>query len=108
MKRKQFIEAHGATCRNWTWSWSFVNHADRFVICGAWDKNTEGDRARILADNWEKRKGRRSPGYSQFIEHIRLIEQEGYELKTFLMIYSIELREWMQKVQLRSPGSHLS
>ncbi|MBZ6758337.1 HNH endonuclease, partial [Klebsiella grimontii] len=26
MNRKQFIQSRGATCRNWTWSWSFINH----------------------------------------------------------------------------------
>ncbi|MCW0312025.1 hypothetical protein NB694_001825 [Pantoea ananatis] len=26
MNRKQFIQSEGATCSNWTWSWSFVNH----------------------------------------------------------------------------------
>ncbi|MDU1358416.1 MAG: HNH endonuclease, partial [Enterobacter sp.] len=24
MNRKQFIQSRGATCRNWTWSWSFI------------------------------------------------------------------------------------
>src|SRR5687768_11323259 len=27
--RKQFIENLGATCANWNWSWSFVNHDEK-------------------------------------------------------------------------------
>lgn len=37
MNRKQFIQSRGATCRNWMWSWSFINHDEQFVIFGAWD-----------------------------------------------------------------------
>lgn len=89
LNRKQFLEAHGATCSNWTWSWSFINVAERTIIFGAWDKNHAGNRALILCDDWEiSRRGRKQPGYGQAREHIRLIEQEGYSLKTFPMIYS--------------------
>lgn len=35
-------------CRNWNWSWSFVNQSSRQVIFGAWDKDTPGGRAMIL------------------------------------------------------------
>ena len=91
MSRKNFIEAQGATCSNWNWSWSFVNHDQRFVIFGAWDTNTDGDSALILSETWIKNnRGRRNPGYNQSREHIRLVEEEGYELKTFPMIYSSE------------------
>lgn len=89
MNRKQFIESHGATCSNWTWSWSFVNAAERVVIFGAWDMYDDGSKALILSEDWEvSRKGRRQPGYVQSREHIRLIEEEGYHLKTFPMQYS--------------------
>ena len=40
--RRAFIESVGATCQNWQWSWSFVNHSERFVAFGAWDVNTMG------------------------------------------------------------------
>lgn len=87
--RKQFLEANGATCSNWTWSWSFVNHAEKVVIFGAWDAYEVGDRALILSEDWAiSRRGRRQPGYSQAREHIRLIEEGSYELKTFPMTYS--------------------
>jgi 5-methylcytosine-specific restriction protein A len=44
MSRKVFIESCGATCRNWQWSWSFVNESKRFVVFGVWDRrrNREG------------------------------------------------------------------
>ncbi len=31
MNRKQFIESQGATCKNWTWSWSFVNEKEKTI-----------------------------------------------------------------------------
>jgi 5-methylcytosine-specific restriction protein A len=90
MNRRRFIESLGATCRNWTWSWSFVNHKERFVIFGAWDINDEGNRALILREGWAtSRRGRKQPAYAQSLEHIRLIEEEGYRLKTFPMQYEL-------------------
>lgn len=89
VNRKQFLESQGATCRNWTWSWSFINEAEKVIIFGAWDKNSAGNRALILSEDWEiSRRGRRQPGYSQAREHIRLVEEEGFELKTFPMTYA--------------------
>jgi len=86
--RRQFIESQGATCKNWAWSWSFVNHEDKFVIFGAWDANTEGSRVLILEDSWAlSPKGARQRGYSQSREHIRLVEEGGYALRTFPMQY---------------------
>ena len=89
MNRKQFIKSHGATCDNWTWSWSFVNHNQRFVIFGAWDRFTNGKKEMILSEDWRiNRGGRQSPGYPQSREHIRLVEKDGYELYTFPMEYT--------------------
>jgi 5-methylcytosine-specific restriction protein A len=89
MNRKQFLESHGATCSNWTWSWSFIIETEKTIVFGAWDKNLAGNRALILNKDWAiSRRGRRQPGYGQAREHIRLIEQEGYHLKTFPMVYS--------------------
>jgi 5-methylcytosine-specific restriction enzyme A len=89
MNRKQFISSHGATCKNWTWSWSFVNTDQRFVIFGAWDIHVQESKVLILSTDWEiSRKGRLQAGYAQAREHIRLIEEEGYALKTFPMLYS--------------------
>lgn len=89
VNRKQFLESQGATCRNWTWSWSFINEAEKTIIFGAWDAFHAGNRALILSEDWEiSRRGRKQPGYGQAREHIRLVEEEGYKLMTFPMIYS--------------------
>ena len=86
MNRKAFIKSQGATCKNWTWSWSFINEAKRFIVFGAWDRLTDGKRAMILSEDWRANpKGRKSNGYDQSREHIRLIEEEGYRLMTFSM-----------------------
>lgn len=86
MNRKQFIESKGATCSNWNWSWSFVNHEDRVVIFGTWDYHAQPNSYLILADDWEfSGKGRRQAGYSQAVEHIALVRESGYALMTFTM-----------------------
>jgi len=88
MSRKQFVESQGATCKNWTWSWSFINEAEKFIIFGAWDIHENGNTTLILSEDWAtSRKGGKQPGYPQSREHIRLIEEEGYQLKTFPMEY---------------------
>ncbi len=87
MSRKQFIESQGATCKNWFWSWSFINEAKKFIIFGMWD--TRDESGEILCESWViSHKGKRSHGYPQSREHIRLIEEEGYLLKTFPMEYT--------------------
>jgi 5-methylcytosine-specific restriction protein A len=92
--RKAFIEAHGATCRNWTWSWSFVNESQRIVIFGAWDMHTTGNRSLILDEEWAiTPAGRRSPAYQQSRDHVRLVEEHGFELYTFPMKHSAELHD---------------
>lgn len=89
MNRKQFVESLGATCRNWRWSWSFVNESERFVVFGAWDRETAGAASRIFSEEWEtSRAGRRQPAYSESREHLRLVEEEGFRLYTFPMEYS--------------------
>lgn len=90
MSRKKFIESHGATCSNWNWSWSFVNHPKKFIIFGAWDVFADSGRGDMIFDDaWKTNyKGKKPPGYQQSREHIRLIEEEGYELFTFPMKYS--------------------
>jgi 5-methylcytosine-specific restriction protein A len=94
MNRKKFIESQRATCQNWTWSWSFVNSDEKVIIFGAWDKHTEGNTSLILSESWQRNdKGRKLPGYKESREHIRLIEEEGYQLKTYPMIFSDERRD---------------
>lgn len=84
MNRKQFIHSHGATCANWTWSWSFVNHADKLVIFGIWKHfDLQGD-GLILGKNWNvSPRGRKQPGYPQALEHLELVRDQGYRLYTF-------------------------
>ncbi|CAI4158223.1 HNH endonuclease [Alteromonas macleodii] len=91
MSRKKFMESHGATNRNDRYGWAFVNHADKVVIFGAWDVHTEPDRALIMSANWERNElGRKQNAYGEAIEYIRLVENEGYSLKTFPMILGEE------------------
>ncbi|MDP3536130.1 MAG: HNH endonuclease [Halomonas sp.] len=77
--RKKFIESKGATCKNWNWSWSFVNHAEKFVIFGLWDVHDDG---LILDEKWS------GPSKSQSMEHVRLVSEEGYQLKIFPMEFT--------------------
>ena len=88
MNRKRFIQSHGATCNNWTWSWSFVNHEKKMVIFGAWDSEQDLERSVILREEWQHNfNEKKQPGYSQAIEHIELVHQ-GYDLFTFGMVFS--------------------
>lgn len=91
--RKAFILSHGATCRNWTWSWSFVNEQDHKIIFGAWDINSQDGRTLLLSDAWEVEGGKRSLGYIQGLAHLRLIEEKGYQLYTFKIMHSDERQD---------------
>lgn len=94
MSRKSFILSHGATCKNWKWSWSFINAEKRIIIFGAWDKNTEGSLSLILDEAWAKNStGRKNPAYPEAREHIRFVEEDGYTLQTFPILFSDELQD---------------
>jgi predicted HNH restriction endonuclease len=84
MSRKQFILSHGATCKNWQNSWSFVNHDKRFVIFGEWQNRNKG---LIFSKDWKAKKktGRANHGFGESRENIRLVEEEGYKLFVFPM-----------------------
>lgn len=82
--RKAFIEAQGASCRNWRWSWSFVDHENKRVIFGAWSDNETPEGQIILEDQWRVHNGRIQPAYAESLEHIELI-RSGYRLLTFQM-----------------------
>ena len=86
--RQSYLEGLGFECRNWRNSWSFVNHEEKIVAFGAWVDQTNGNRSRILAEDWEvdSNSHRKNPGYSQGREHIRLIEENGYKLKLFRQV----------------------
>jgi 5-methylcytosine-specific restriction protein A len=94
MNRKTFIQSQGATCKNWTWSWAFVNHKEKIVIFGAWDIFKERTMYKIFSDEWVySNGGRKNPGYPEAKEYINLIVNQNYKLKIFLMIYSNVLRD---------------
>ena len=89
MTRKQFIEGNGATCKNWTWSWSFINENEKIIIFGSWDYTETGHMAIIFSYDWKyDDKNRKKAAYDQSLEHIRLIEEEGYQLKSFPIYHS--------------------
>ncbi len=95
MTRKQFITVQGATCKNWGWSWSFVNESERLVIFGLWKYYKDG---KILSENWQvSARDRKNAGYAQSREHIRLIEEMGYRLMTFPMKWSDAKRKHDKK-----------
>ncbi len=87
MSRKKFIESQGATCHNWQWSWSFINEKEKIIIFGAWDIYTKGNTSLIFSEDWQTHHGKKRLGYKQSREHIRLIEEEKFQLKTFRMKY---------------------
>lgn len=94
MNRKQFVQSAGATCVNWRNSWSYINKVDKVIIFGAWDKNIRDDKVLILSSAWKiGSNGRKNSAYKQSLEHIRLIEEEGYSLKIFPLIHSAELQD---------------
>ncbi len=87
MNRKAFIEREGAGCKNWTWSWSFINHEKKEVLFGAFDVHELGDEQLILSPDWQvDKQGRKKPGFSQAVEHIDYIKHSGYCLKTFRQV----------------------
>ncbi|MBL8049647.1 MAG: HNH endonuclease [Anaerolineales bacterium] len=66
-----------------------MNHKEKIVIFGAWDRFTKGNMTLIFSEDWNiNSKGRKRPGFSQSREHIQLIEEKGYKLKTFAMKHS--------------------
>ena len=71
---KQFMEHNGATCNNWRNAWSWVNEKDKIVIFGLWKSHKDGS---IFGTHWRKKKECRER------EHITLVEEKGYILKTF-------------------------
>ena len=83
--KKAFIQSLGADCANWLWSWSYVNHAERFVLFGAWDDMITPRGQLILRDAWQAGKSGRTAGYGQSRRHVDLVLNDGYDLFTFRM-----------------------
>ena len=86
LTREKFIRSHGATCRSWIWSWSFVNEPKKFIIFGAWEDLAGPKESCILMEEWKLNiHGRKSSAYIESLEHLRLVEEEGFKLKTYRM-----------------------
>ncbi|WP_062749574.1 HNH endonuclease [Erwinia persicina] len=86
MSRQSFLQGLGATCKNWNWSWSFIDVTNKKIIFGAWEdlKSEDGQRVLILSDDWSRGKDNAPKlGYKQSLEHIEKILLEGYSLHTF-------------------------
>lgn len=89
MSRRAFIESTGASCKNWRWSWAFVNHGSREVIFGAWDVTQQGEKYIILQDDWmTSEKGRKQPAYGEAAEYVELVQVKQYSLRIFPMIHA--------------------
>ncbi|HGW6614099.1 TPA: HNH endonuclease [Escherichia coli] len=89
MSRTEFLRSLGATCKNYSWSWSFIDETNKRIIFGAWEdlKSIDGKSVLILSHKWkENEQGRKKSGYSQSIEHINKILYEGYNLYTFCQV----------------------
>lgn len=64
------------------------------MIFGAWDIHTDGKTTLILSADWEVGStGRKQPAFSESREHLRLVEEEGYDLLTFAIEHSEERRD---------------
>lgn len=101
MNRKKFVTSVGATCKNWTWSWSFINEEEKFILFGAWTDLANENGQLILGKNWvvNEKTGRKSLGYPQALEHINLIRNQGYQLKTFEMKRSLSEDGTVTKIE---------
>lgn len=71
-----------------------MNHAEKTVIFGAWDKNSTPERQQIFGESWtHNAKGRKYSAFPQSRRHIRLVEEANYKLMTFPMIVSNERKD---------------
>ncbi len=110
MSRKKFMESYGATNRNSRYGWAFVNHDEKQVYFGAWDVNTHRNSALIFSMDWElNNEGRRVNAFGEALEYIKLVENEGYSLRTFPIIWdedndgyidtgSAKIKEYIEEV----------
>ncbi|MBV6817301.1 HNH endonuclease [Rahnella sp. PD12R] len=86
MSRTDFIKSLGAGCKNWAWSWSFIDEVNKKIIFGAWEdlKSVDEKKVLILSDDWnENENGSSKLGYIQAREHLNKVMLEGYQLYTF-------------------------
>ncbi|MGX4990644.1 hypothetical protein [Enterobacter kobei] len=85
MTKTKFIQSLGFICQNIVWSWSYVDHSNKRILFGIWsDLKMPGGEHLILSDKWiENSYGVKNLGYSQAIEHLKLVLFSNYELYTF-------------------------
>ncbi len=84
--KKAFILKQGASCDNKAWRcWSFINKAKRFVIFGAWDYNIDTNKTLILDEDCRMKNGHRFGPMKLSKEHLKLVHEEEYRLKIFIM-----------------------
>lgn len=85
INRKHFVLSVGCEEASWQSSWSFVNHIDKFILFNAWADREDKNGQLIVSEDWQYDiiTGRKKAGYSRAMKHFKLIEQEGYKLKTF-------------------------
>ncbi len=112
MSRTDFIKSLGATCKNWTWSWSFIDDVNKRIIFGAWQdlKSEDGSSVLILSDRWqENENGEAKLGYIQAREHLNKVMFEGYQLYTFSQkrkkqkdeLKSAKIESFAQEIELK-------
>lgn len=96
MTREEFLRSVGAKSTNKYWSWSAINEDEKLVIFGAWDVHTKDGREMILSEDWRiSEKGKKQPGYTDAYRNLRLVEEKGYQLKTYPMILEeVNNGEW--------------
>lgn len=104
MNRKQFILSIGATCSNWNWSWSFVNHDKRFVVFGYSENDSNGDQLKIFSEDWEfGQDGKKKRAYLQSLSHIDLVQNKDYQLKVYKLEYeTIKNKKGFQVESIKS------
>ena len=83
MNRKKFVESFGI--KNWRFAWSFAQPEKRTVIFPVWDKHEKEGVGLVLSEGWRLNRIKRpNAGYGRAIKHIHLIEEEGWDLQTFI------------------------
>ena len=86
MNRKEFIRSVGAEFE-WDFAWSFIRPSTKTVIFPAWDVYEKNGVCKILSEDWQYNpNGHRSGKYNRALNHIFLVEKEGWNLNTFVQI----------------------
>lgn len=91
MSKKRFLEDQGFTCKNWQWSWSFINYENEAVVFTEWSTNLIGNKgALIFSSDWERdANGRKNNAYNQSKWHLEHHLEAGFSL-SLLRIYPNE------------------